>query len=201
MLTQGLFTKGFRLEGHQVSCCFDYLSRDFNSRFWLSFMILLGFIVPNIVILFSSIDMYLAMKQRRINTINLSSSQTYSGNLIKNELELAKKVIAQISIFNLSWLPYVGVVMVAQFGDEKKINLWITPLTILIIDFTSKLFVLFINLFYAYSNFLSSRPDKTKINSLLEQQVRLMNVSFIEPSHQSETPYKYLNRSNCDLRR
>ena len=190
MLTQGLFTKGFRLEGHQVSCCFDYLSRDFNSRFWLSFMILLGFIVPNIVIFFSSIDMYLAMKQRRINTINLSSSQTYSGNLIKNELKLAKKVIAQISLFNMSWLPYVGVVMVAQFGDEKKINLWITPLTILIVDFTSKLFVLFLNLFYAYSNFSSSHSNKKNKNSVSEQQVKRINVSFVDGSHQSGAPCK-----------
>jgi len=176
MLTQGLFTKGFRLEGHKVSCCFDYLSRDFNSRFWLSFMILLGFIVPNIVIFFAYIEMYLAMKQRRINTINLSSSQTYSGNLIKNELE--------------SWLPYVGVVMVAQFGDEKKINLWITPLTILIIDFTSKLFVLFINLFYAYSNFSSSHSNKKTKNSVSEQQVKRINVSFVDGSHQSGAPCK-----------
>jgi hypothetical protein len=124
--------------------------------------------------------MYLAIEQRRINTMNLSSSQTYSGNLIKNELKLAQKVIAQISLFNLSWLPYEGFVIIAQFGDAKKINLWITPLIILIIDFTSKLFVLLINLFYANSNFLSSRPAKPKINSLLEQQVRRMNVSFIE---------------------
>jgi hypothetical protein len=190
MLTQGLFTKGFRLEGHQVSCCFDYLSRDFYSRFWLSFMILLGFIVPNIVIFFVNIDMYLAMRQRRINTTNLSSSQTYSGSMVKNELKLAKKVIAQISLFNLSWLPYVGVVMVAQFGDEKKINLWITPFTVLIIDFTSKLFVLFMNLFYAYSNFCSSRSNKTKISSLLELQVKRINVSFVEGPHQLGAPYK-----------
>ena len=190
MLTQGLFTKGFRLEGHRVSCCFDYLSRDFNSRFWLSFMILFGFIVPNIVIVFTSIDIYLAMKQRRINTMNLSSSQTYSGNLIKNELKLAKKVIAQISLFNLSWLPYVGVVMVAQFGDEKKIDLWITPFTILIIDFTSKLFVLFINLFYAYSNFSSSHSNKKKKNSVSVQQVKRINVSCVDGSHQSGAPCK-----------
>jgi hypothetical protein len=76
MISEGYFTKGFMLDTHNVSCSFDYLSRDFNSRFWLFLMIILGYIVPNIVIAISYASLFYRVKQRRTSTILFSSNKS-----------------------------------------------------------------------------------------------------------------------------
>jgi len=174
MLSEAFFTKGFRLEGHRTSCCFDYISRDFKTRFWLIFMMVIGYFIPNLVIITSYICLYRKVKHRQLddnNTktvdlrLNVASrvSQKVADNLNKKEWSLAKKIITQIVLFNMAWFPYVCLILIAQYGDEKNIHLYVTPFVVFILNFFSKLFVLFINIFYAYWNLRSSMKKEQRL--------------------------------------
>ena len=76
MISQGYFTKGYMLDTRNVSCSFDYLSRDFNSRFWLFLMIILGYIVPNAVIAISYASLFYVVKKRRTSTLLFVSNKS-----------------------------------------------------------------------------------------------------------------------------
>lgn len=179
MLSEVYFTKGFSLEGHRASCTFDYLSRDFNSRFWLCFMIVIGYVIPNFVIFISYICLFRAVKYRRTRSglfkLKKSDSSKPDVNndkslvrddeklikeLISSEIKLFKNILSQIGLFNIAWLPYVFLVMIAQFGDIASIHKIVTPFSVLITNYVSKSFVLAINIFYAILNF----------NSILSEQ-------------------------------
>ena len=194
MLSEAFFTKGFRLEGHRISCCFDYLGREFSTRFWLFFMVIIGYLIPNLVIVTSYICLYRVVQQSRIvsniNKEKSNESKKLTDKIIKGEMNLAKKILGQIIIFNIAWTPYVCVIFIAQFGDEKTIHLYVTPFVMFIIDFVSKLFVLFINIFHAYWNWKSSKREKI----LAEAQKRAC-ISYVQARNVNSHISKNLENS------
>ena len=190
MLSQAFFTKGFSLEGHRTSCSFEYLSRDFYSRFWLFSMVAIGYMVPMSVITTAYLGLFYVVKYKSIHnnlfelrkSVCSSKSKDDVNVLIKGEMKLVKVVTTQITFFNLAWLPYVCLIMVAQFGNESSMQQLVTPFYVLITNFSSKLFVLMINIYIAYLNFNSIKTVEKKIEkkrlaiSCIERHERLVTI-------------------------
>ena len=190
MLTQAFFTKGFSLEGHRTSCSFEYLSRDFNSRFWLFFMVAIGYMVPMFVIFIAYFGLFYVVKYKRIhnNLFELRQSVCSAKSkgdvkiLNKSDIKLIKVITVQIALFNLAWLPYVCLIIVAQFGTESSMQQLVTPFYVLITNFSSKLFVLMIIIYIAYLNFNSIKIVEKKIEkkrvaiSCIERHERLVTT-------------------------
>ena len=61
-----------------------------------------------------------------IVTMNFNRSNS-GNNMVKREYQVTKSVILCISMFCISWLPYMMIIIVAQFGNN--IENYITPLT------------------------------------------------------------------------
>ena len=202
-MSEAYFTKGFRLEGHRTSCSFDYLSRDFNSRFWLLFMVLMGYVAPNCFIAIAYISLFRIVKKRRTQTNPIKCRQSihskitklmlpksgedllcpkYLDALIKIEIKLVKILIVQVVLYNMAWMPYACLVLIAQFGDESSMRKIVTPFSVLIINYISKSFVLALNFYHAFLNFnmISSKKKKAK-KKIGQQQLTISNIE--RPAH------------------
>ena len=78
-MTLVIVKNGFYLEGILISCTFDYLSRDFHSRFLMMDMFIGGFLMPLLVIiLFFNIK----LASKRSLTRNSNSQKDISHNKI-----------------------------------------------------------------------------------------------------------------------
>ena len=196
MLSQVFFTKGFSLEGHRTSCSFEYLSRDFNSRFWLFFMVSIGYVLPMFVITTAYVGLFYIVKYNRTqnNLFKLRQSvcsatknnedflnKSFSNVLIRSKMKLVRVITTQIALFNMAWIPYVCLVMVAQFGNESSMHELVTPFTVLIANFASKLFVLMINIYIANLNYNSILVEEKKIEK------KRVTISCIERNARSVT--------------
>ena len=130
--------------------CFDYHSRDLTTRILILFMVVLGYIAPNFVIIWAYISLYFVVKLRRTSkTLNINAKAAES--LLEKEVALVKKIVTKIILFNVAWIPFVAIIMTLQFGDKENIHYWVTPVTVSLISFISKLSVLFISVSYASS--------------------------------------------------
>ena len=90
ILPQAFSTNGFFLEGFQVSCTFDYFSRDFKSRMLLFYMVIFGFVTPIFVIAFVYIKIYSLVKNENIQkteTFELSKSVRKYSHVSTSDLE------------------------------------------------------------------------------------------------------------------
>jgi hypothetical protein len=188
MLSVEIFTKRSFSEIGGKSC-FDYQRdfvdfRDFNTRFLLLFMVVLGYIIPNFVIIWAYISVYFVVKLRRTSkTLNISAKAAES--LIDKEVALVKKMVTKLILFNLAWIPYVVIIMTLQFGDKENIHFWITPFTVSLINFISKLSILFISISYAYYNFRSIKNEINNENKKMQRVGPLFQRQNSKASHQS----------------
>jgi len=91
ILPQAFSTNGFFLEGFQVSCTFDYFSRDFRSRMLLFYMVICGFIIPIAIIctayvkIYSTVQSITSYSREKLQQCesyksNVSFSDTHFGN-------------------------------------------------------------------------------------------------------------------------
>jgi hypothetical protein len=149
-------------------------------------MVVLGYIVPNFVIIWAYISVYFVVKLRRTSkTLNINAKAAQS--LVEKEVALVKKIVTKLFLFNVAFIPYVVVIMTLQFGNKENIHYWVTPVTVSLISFISKLSVLFISISYAYYNFRSS-SIKNEINN----EKRLQRVG-------SNAQTKNSNASHLDI--
>jgi len=184
MLSVEIFTKRSFSEIGRKSC-FDYHSRDLNTRFLILFMVVLGYIIPNFVIIWAYISVFFVVKLRWTSkTLNISSQA--ADILVEKEVALVKKMLTKLFLFNLAWIPYVIIIVTLQFGNKEIIHLWVTPFTVSLINFISKLSVLFISISYAYYNF---RSIKNKINN---ENIQKQRVGSFAPQN-SRTSHLSIN--------
>jgi hypothetical protein len=170
MLSVEIFTKRSFSEIGGGSSCFDYYSRDLTTRILILFMVVLGYVVPNFVIIWAYISVYFVVKLRRTSqTLNINAKAAES--LVGKEMSLVRKIVTKLVLFNVAWIPYVVIIMTLQFGDKENIHFWVTPVTVSLISFISKLSVLFISVSYAYYNFRSSSIENKLINEKRLQRV------------------------------
>lgn len=141
--------KGFYLEGILISCTFDYLSRDFYSRFIILGMFIGGFLIPlfTIIIFYfliwyilkrnNAFDQFLFFSNIKLATkksLNISQQSTMclkddeakKYNLfVQKEVSVAKRIMIMVISFCLAWLPYSLCVLYGQFGSD--VRTYVTP--------------------------------------------------------------------------
>jgi hypothetical protein len=103
ILPQVYSTHGFFLEGFQVSCTFDYFSRDLKSRILLFYMVILGYLMPLFVIFTSYVKIYSTVKAQKLilvegrpnnasDKMRLSLTEIQQNSvMLKNESQANKK--------------------------------------------------------------------------------------------------------------
>ena len=83
--------------------------------------------------------------------VTMNFNRTNNGNnMVKREYQVTKSVILCISLFCISWLPYMMIIIVAQFGNN--IENYITPLTASLPDLFAKSSAIFNPLIYTIIN-------------------------------------------------
>jgi hypothetical protein len=72
------------------------------------------------------------------------------NNIVKRELQVTKSVILCISLFCISWMPYIIFIIFAQFGNN--IENYITPITSSLLSLFAKSSAIFNPLIYTLIN-------------------------------------------------
>ncbi|XP_075256837.1 rhodopsin-like isoform X2 [Convolutriloba macropyga] len=115
---------GFVLNGFQTSCTFDYISQNLNTRTFLIFMYLMGFVCPFIITIFC----YWSMFDYARNCVVPGDDVTRIKHQQKRELQMAKVSILSVSLFLLAWSPYAVVALIGQFWGANHINPYVSTI-------------------------------------------------------------------------
>jgi hypothetical protein len=174
MLPQFFSAKGFRLEGFQTHCSFDYLSQDLYSRSFMIFMITGGLLIPLFLIIFFYIRIcvivskqnenftintgikrdssifYVKSNRRRSSKFRIALNEEIKHDyenkkIISKQIRLLKSILIIIFLFCLAWFPYAIIVCIAQFSFDIENK--ITP-------FTTELSATFAKLSSVYNPFV-----------------------------------------------
>lgn len=135
-----LTKRRFVLEGFLTSCSFDYINRDIHARLSQICLVLGGFVLPAFILfLFYALALKEIAKKKKLQIANemVDLMMTVNETKMKNENEnesftneqsSLNMILIHLSIFILTWTPYAGLTLYAQFGTN--IHKYITPFTL-----------------------------------------------------------------------
>ncbi|ELU01272.1 hypothetical protein CAPTEDRAFT_119596, partial [Capitella teleta] len=114
-------------EGFQVSCTFDYLSRDLKNLIFVWCLFVFGFFIPVLAIACSYVGIIRAVgaqsKEMRKTAEKMGAKTGKSDKEKKQDIAMAKVAAGTIGLFLMSWTPYAAVSMIGIAGNRS----WITP--------------------------------------------------------------------------
>jgi r-opsin len=172
-----LTPSGYKPEGVQTSCTFDYISRDSRTRTVIMLMITVGISLPVLITsLFYTLicihvryrndefKVYFNVPTSRLATNMISLNK---GNVITNEssctklrinrsidlsteLYLVRNSVLNVLVFVLAWLPYVTMALLAQYSEHPA--LYVTPKASILPILISKLSAVLNPVFYVFTN-------------------------------------------------
>lgn len=119
------------LEGTNTSCTFDFLTRDFNTRFYVMSIFSAHFVIPLFAIVVSYTLIYRAILRHNAefsraarvygeNDLPLTIQHNKSG--VTYEAKVARVSFIVISVFCISWAPYASIALIGVFGDRSKVT-------------------------------------------------------------------------------
>ena len=138
----------FILEGTNTSCTFDFLTRDLNTRSYVTGIFTAHFIVPvsviccSYVLIFKSItshqrQLFLAMRVYGEEEIPLSVRNSRMNAGMKNAIKTAKVSAIVILVFCISWFPYATVALIGEFGDKTLVTRLVSGIPCLCAKFST----------------------------------------------------------------
>lgn len=180
------------LEGSMTSCTFDFLSRDVNTKSYVTSILIFCFSVQLFLIVCSYVRIYLKVLRHQKEILecynNGNESLTFQNRKIKKfqsfHVKTAKVSLVIISIFCISWTPYAIVAIIGNFGDASVV----TPLVSTIPGVFAKLSTVLNPMIYAllHPKFRSKLPfyrakvQKIKVN--FKNLMQLDNESPLQSS-------------------
>ena len=153
----------YQPEGLLVTCSWDYTSRNFSNRLYYVYLLVFGYIVPVIVLIFCyfAIFRFITRSSREITRLILTRDGRvhFSTTILpflehRSQTELRTAlIILSLTLFCLAaWTPYVVVTLIGQFGplDGDGQVQWQSPLTTSIPAFFAKTTIVFNPLVYGF---------------------------------------------------
>ncbi|XP_013411648.1 rhodopsin, GQ-coupled-like [Lingula anatina] len=130
------------LEGHGLSCTFDYLTRTNENRSFVMCLFCFGFLLPLIVILVTNASILCFVRRSRLNLGSLgraSRKRRIAKSKLGAELRIVKMIMVEVAVYCAAWVPYATVSLLGVFGNESLL----TPLTVGIPSIAAKASPLF----------------------------------------------------------
>lgn len=116
--------------GYLITCCFDFITRDWETRLFILVLFVFGLTVPMIFIIFSYFRIW-QLSNAQSNAQSKSNSADQTPRKIKGkDLRLAKVIIFLVAIFLIAWTPYSVIALLGQFGPSYGGGL--TPIMVMI---------------------------------------------------------------------
>ncbi|XP_050390243.1 rhodopsin, GQ-coupled [Patella vulgata] len=112
---------------NNISCCFDYLSRDTANIAFIICLFIFCFVIQFIIIMYcySSMLVFICRHERMFISSHFMKADRASRKKLKLELKVTRLVLIVISSFCLSWLPFSVIALIGAFGNTALV----TPLT------------------------------------------------------------------------
>lgn len=152
-----VFVEGYVLEGYGTSCSLNYFSQTAPNRIMIAMMVLLGFTIPIVIIIFAYTRISCKVCIHERSSLNMNR-YNYNNRFKKIELRITKTVLILITTFILTWLPYTFIAVCSLFSSYD----YITPTVATLSGFIAKLSTIVNPLIYA-----SYHPEMKRAFSIL----------------------------------
>nr|XP_053635810.1 rhodopsin-like [Cherax quadricarinatus] len=113
-------------EGLLTSCSWDYISRSSSNRSYYVYLLVGGFAVPVVTIIYCYCYILVALSHHSRHLLPQASPRSPSTRC--NDLRTAQMVLTLIMLFAISWSPYATVSLIGQFGEVRVLTPWVTSL-------------------------------------------------------------------------
>ena len=116
-------------EGFGFSCTWDYLTRTANNISFNIAFVFFEFFMPVFVIFFCYVGIVSAVAKNRKEIGRMSSD---TANQQKQEIQIAKVVAINVTMFIITWLPYVTVAMCGIAGHDSLVTPYTTEIPVML---------------------------------------------------------------------
>ncbi|ESP03843.1 hypothetical protein LOTGIDRAFT_156440 [Lottia gigantea] len=131
----------YQLDGSGTTCTFDYLSTTWTNRSFILSIAFFNFVLPLCFILFaySRILHLISSHSREMKSyrsaVIISKGKASIPKRFRSERKTAITLLITVVVFCLSWVPYVIIALIGQFGNQS----FITPQISVIPQLVAKL--------------------------------------------------------------
>lgn len=118
----------YALEGQLITCSYEYISDDWNTKSFVMFTLCTNYIAPISIAIFfySQIVMAVVSHERALREqakkMGVDSLRQGEAAEQSAEMKIAKVAVTNVFMWIAIWTPYAGIVMLAVYGDKTKIT-------------------------------------------------------------------------------